>query len=231
MPLSVWFIRAVSEGKAIDTAEGRAALVAEAKPLLSSMLPGALRLQLIGEVANVSRMSAEDVESLFGLSRWRRLPAAASPRARRTGIEVSDLKARVLRWLILFPELARGFEADIRREADAGELAIDHKLREVLAAATRTGAVTTGAAIQALGDSEHLAEYEAIAAQGLAGDDDAEAAQEEVAGAFSKLALQRLEARRSDSLARYQAEPSEANLREYQRVDREYARARAGGGT
>jgi len=231
MPLSVWFIRAVSEGKALDTAEGRAALVAEAKPLLSSMSPGALRLQLIGEVATASRMTAEDVQSLFGLARWRRLPATAVPRAARAGIEVSDLKARVLRWLILYPELARGFEADIRREADAGELPVDRKLREVLAAATRTGAATTGAVIQALTDSEHLTEYEALAAQGMTGDDDAQAAQEEVAGAFSKLALQRLEARRSDSLARYQAEPSESNLRSYQLVDREYSRARAGGGT
>jgi DNA primase len=231
MPLSAWFIRTISEGKALDTAEGRAALVAEAKPLLSSMAAGALRLQLIGEVAAASRMAPDDVESLFGLTRWRRLPSAPAPRARRVGVEVGDLKARILQWLILFPELARDFNADLLRETDASEQTIDRKLREVWRAATQPGTPTTGALIQALADSEFHAGYEAIAAQGLAGDDDAAAARDEVVGAFARLAQQRLEARRTELLARYQAEPSEDNLRAYQQADREYARLRSAGCT
>ena len=231
MPLSAWFIRTVSEGKALDTAEGRAALVAEAKPLIASMAAGALRLQLIGEVAAVSRMAADDVEALFGLTRWRRLPSAPAQRAKRAGVEVGDLKVRILQWLILFPELARDFNADLLRETDASEQAIDRRLREVWRAATQTATATTGAVIQALAESEFLAEYEAIAAQGLAADDDAGAAREEVVGAFARLAQQRLEARRSDLLARYQAEPSEDNLRAYQQADREYSRLRSAGGS
>jgi len=231
MPLSAWFIRTISEGKALDTAEGRATLVAEAKPLLSSMAAGALRLQLIGEVAAASRIAPDDVESLFGLTRWRRLPTAPAPRARRVGVEVGDLKARILQWLILFPELARDFNAEILRETDASEQTIDRKLREVWRAATQPGTPTTGALIQALADSEFHAGYEAIAAQGLAGDDDAAAARDEVVGAFARLAQQRLEARRAELLARYQAEPSEDNLRAYQQADREYARLRSAGCT
>jgi len=231
MPLSAWFIRTISDGKALDTAEGRAALVAEAKPLLSSMAAGALRLQLIGEVAAASRIAPDDVESLFGLTRWRRLPTAPAPRARRVGVEVGDLKARILQWLILFPELARDFNAEILRETDASEQTIDRKLREVWRAATQPGTPTTGALIQALADSEFHAGYEAIAAQGLAGDDDAAAARDEVVGAFARLAQQRLEARRAELLARYQAEPSEDNLRAYQQADREYARLRSAGCT
>jgi len=231
MPLSAWFIRTISDGKALDTAEGRATLVAEAKPLLSSMAAGALRLQLIGEVAAASRIAPDDVESLFGLTRWRRLPTAPAPRARRVGVEVGDLKARILQWLILFPELARDFNAEILRETDASEQTIDRKLREVWRAATQPGTPTTGALIQALADSEFHAGYEAIAAQGLAGDDDAAAARDEVVGAFARLAQQRLEARRAELLARYQAEPSEDNLRAYQQADREYARLRSAGCT
>jgi len=231
MPLSAWFIRTISEGKALDTAEGRATLVAEAKPLLSSMAAGALRLQLIGEVAAASRIAPDDVESLFGLTRWRRLPTAPAPRARRVGVEVGDLKARILQWLILFPELARDFNAEILRETDASEQTIDRKLREVWRAATQPGTPTTGALIQALADSEFHAGYEAIAAQGLAGDDDAAAARDEVVGAFARLAQRRLEARRAELLARYQAEPSEDNLRAYQQADREYARLRSAGCT
>jgi DNA primase len=228
MPLSAWFMRAVSEDKALDTAEGRAALVAEARPLLTSMPPGALRLQLIGEVAAASRMAPGDVESLFGLARWRRLPMTPAPRAQRATLEVGDLKARVLRWLILFPELAREFNADIVRETEASEQPIDRKLREIWRTATQTKAATTGAVIQTLADSEFIAEYEAIASQGLTGDEDPSAAREEVAGAFARLAQQRLEARRAELLGRYQAEPSEDNLRAYQQADREYMRLRTG---
>lgn len=230
MPLSAWFLRVVSEGKLLDTAEGRAALAAEAKPLLAAMPPGALRMQLIGEVATASRMAPADVELLFGLARWRRLPSAPLRRTQRPAPEVGDLKARVLQWLVLFPELGREFNADIVRETDASEEPIDRKLREIWRVATQIPAATTGAVIQSVADSEFLSEYEAIAAQGLAGDVDPAAARDEVAGAFARLNQQRLEARRAELLGRYQADPSEANLRAYQQADREYARLRAGGG-
>ncbi|MGE5337686.1 MAG: DNA primase [Gemmatimonadota bacterium] len=230
MPMSAWFMRVVSEGKSLDTAEGRAAMLTEAKSMLAAMPPGALRLQLIGEVAAAGRMAAADVESLFGLARWRRLPAAPVPRTGRPVLEVGDLKARVLQWLILYPELAREFNAEIVRVADATEQPIDRKLREIWRAATQTAAATTGAVIQSLADSEFLAEYEAIASRGLSGDDDPAAARDEVAGAFVRLTQQRLEALRKELLGRYQSDPSEDNLRAYQQVDREYARLRAGGG-
>jgi DNA primase len=230
MPLSVWFIRAVSEGKSLDTAEGRAAMVAEARPLLTAMPAGALRLQLIGEVAAAGRLAAGDVESLFGLARWRRLPAMPASRARKAVLEVGDLKARTLQWLILFPELARDFNAQIVRETEGSELPVDRKLREVWRAATGSARVTTGAVIQALAESEFVSEYESLASRGLAGDDELAVAREEVAGAFARLAQQRLEAHRAELLARYQAEPSEEGLRAYQQADREYARLRSGGG-
>ncbi len=230
LPLSGWFLRALGEGKALDTAEGRAALVAEAKPLLVSMPASALRLQLIGELAAAARMAPADVESLFGLARWRRLPSASEPaRTVRAAPEVEDPKARVLRWLLVFPDLAREFNADLVRETDASELPIDRKLREVWRAATQMAAPTTGAVIQALADSESLAEYEAIAAQALSWDDDPAAARDEMIGAFSQLAKLRLEARHRELLGRYQADPTEENLRAYQQAFREYARLRAGG--
>ncbi len=230
MPLSAWFMRVVSDGKALDTAEGRAAMLAEAKPMLAAMPAGALRLQLIGEVAVAGRMMSADVESLFGLARWRRLPATPAQRRERPVLEVGDPKARILQWLILFPELAREFNADIVRVTDVSEQPIDRKLREIWRAATQTTAATTGAVVQSLGDSEYLADYEAIASQGLSGDEDPAVAREEVAGAFARLAQQRLEALRSELLHRYQSDPSDDNLRAYQQADREYARLRAGGG-
>jgi DNA primase len=230
MPLSAWFIRAVSEGKVLDTAEGRAAMVAEAKPLIASMPAGALRLQLIGEVGSAGRMATGDVESLFGLARGRRLPAATAPQSRRAPLEVSDLKARVLQWIVLFPELAREFNAAIANEIGTGAEPIDRQIREVWRAATQAPTVTTGGLVQTLADSEFATRYESLASTGLAGEDDVAAAREEVAGALARLALQRLEARRTELLARYQAEPSNQNLLAYQEADREYVRRRTSAG-
>jgi DNA primase len=227
IPLSGWFIRSLSEGKALDTAEGRAALLAEAKPLLASMSAGALRMQLVGELANVGRVASGDVESLFGLERFRRLPPTPAPRRRRAAIGVIDPKERLLQWLVLFPELARDFNADILRETESSEQLVDRKLREVWRAATHGATVSTGALLQALADSEHLVEYEDLATRGLADDEQPELAREEIVGVFAGLAKQRLEAQRLELLSRYQAEPNEANLRAYQEADREYARMRA----
>ncbi len=229
IPLSSWFVRSLSEGKALDTAEGRAAFLAEAKPLLASMSAGALRMQLVGELANVGRVASGDVESLFGLERFRRLPPTPAPRKRRATIGVIDPKERLLQWLILFPELARDFNADILRETESSEQVVDRKLIEVWRAATHGASVSTGALLQALADSEHLAEYEALATRGLADEEQPEAAREEIMGVFAGLAKQRLEAQRLELLSRYQAEPNEANLRAYQEADREYARMRAMG--
>jgi DNA primase len=229
LPLSAWFIRMLSEGKMLDTAEGRAALLGEAKPLLAGMTAGALRMQLVGELARAGRVASTDVESLFGLERFRRLPATA-PQIRRAAVGVDDLKQRMLQWLVLFPELAREFNGDILRETEAGEQPIDKKLREIWRAATQISSASTGGVIQALADSEFLGEYEVLAARGLAGEDDVGVAREELNGVVAGLLKQRLEAQRGDLLARYQAEPTESNLRAYQEADREYARLRTGSG-
>jgi DNA primase len=55
LPLSRWFARTLAEGRNLDEAEDRAALLAEAQPLLESMQPGALRLQLVRELATAAR--------------------------------------------------------------------------------------------------------------------------------------------------------------------------------
>ena len=47
--------------------EDRAALVAAAKPLLLSMAPGAMRAQLLRELAEAARLPADEVASMFGL--------------------------------------------------------------------------------------------------------------------------------------------------------------------
>lgn len=75
VPLSRQLIETAREGVDLDTAEGRARFLSNAKPLWSSLPEGALRLQLLGELAQMAALSGADLERL-----WQ-----SAPRARRQG--------------------------------------------------------------------------------------------------------------------------------------------------
>jgi DNA primase len=55
-PLSSYLLEVAGEGCRLDTPEGRARLLAQARPLWSSMAEGLLKRQLIGELARVARL-------------------------------------------------------------------------------------------------------------------------------------------------------------------------------
>lgn len=55
-PLSSYLLEVAGEGCRLDTPEGRARLLAQAKPLWSSMAEGLLKRQLIGELARLARL-------------------------------------------------------------------------------------------------------------------------------------------------------------------------------
>lgn len=196
LPLSRWFVRALSEGRNLDQAEDRAAMLAEARPLLESMPASALRLQLTRELADHSRTSAEDVETLFGLKKWRRLPGgtAERPPRRSASLPVADLKARILRQLVSFPELARDFNAQIAAECLEGSEAIDRQIAEVWRAATVGACTSSGALLEALAGSEHVDALRQIAVSDLDQVIDPVMAREDLRAGFSALALRRVEA-------------------------------------
>jgi DNA primase len=225
LPLSRWFVESLSEGRNLANAEDRSALLASARPLLAAMPTGAFRLQLTQELAQAAKTPATDVESLFGLQPWRRLPAK-HPAPARGAAPIGDLKSRILRHLWVFPELAREFNAQIAAEfLERGE-PIDRQIVEVWRAATSGESSSSGALLELLADSEHAEAYRALAnGDGLL-DQDAAAAREDLGGAFYKLRLRTLEALKKD-LAR--ADPTPDNLRLYQEADREYAALRADG--
>jgi DNA primase len=74
-PLSAHLLEVVSDGCRLDTPEGRARLLAQAKPLLELLPAGLLQRQIVGELARLARV--EDHEVLGGA------PAPA-PRATRS---------------------------------------------------------------------------------------------------------------------------------------------------
>lgn len=77
LTLTQYFVRTVSQGKDLGTAEGRSQFVAESKPLIVSMRSAPiLRKQLVGELAMHARMSPDEIERLCGIASVRKLPAA-----------------------------------------------------------------------------------------------------------------------------------------------------------
>ena len=77
-PLSRQLIDRASEGADLDTPEGRARMLAQARPLWSQLPAGALRLQLLAELAQAGRTTTESLADLWG----ERRSADVSPKVR-----------------------------------------------------------------------------------------------------------------------------------------------------
>ncbi len=80
LTLTQYFVRSLTDGKDLATAEGRSQFVAESKPLVASMREAPiLRKQLAAEIAMHARMSPDEIERLCGIAPVRSLPAPANP--------------------------------------------------------------------------------------------------------------------------------------------------------
>jgi DNA primase len=229
LPLSQFFLALLSSGRSMRSAEDRSAAIAEARPMLLSMAPGAMRLQLLGELADATRTSIEDLEALYGLRRARASrPVVMAQRTRHA--DVSDLKRRILMQLLVHPGLAREFSSAIVEEhadrADATDQAIVEVWRVAMESNTSV-AVSHGVLLEALADSPHAGEYRALAAQEMELETDFATAGILLAGAFGKLRLQRLEAERSARLSDYERDPTADNLDAYRHADLAYTQARS----
>ncbi|WP_280150419.1 DNA primase [Piscinibacter sp. XHJ-5] len=106
VPLSRQLLDAASEGCELDTAEGRAHMLAAAKPLWSALPDGALKRQLLAELAALGHLDAADLASLWGETRPARAarPPAPAPRPPRSSGRVSRGTANLLDralWLVV----------------------------------------------------------------------------------------------------------------------------------
>ena len=149
LTLTQYFVRSVSEGKDLGTAEGRSQFVAESKPLIVSMRSAPiLRKQLVGELAMHARMSPDEVERLCGIATVRKLPAANPATGMRfdarrnrsygggalrkpffgTGAEpvslapTGDIRERLLQNILNYPALAVEFSSRIEEEFVGSEV-------------------------------------------------------------------------------------------------------------
>ena len=89
MPLSRFLIEAAREDCDLTTAEGRARMLSNARPLWTALPDGALRRQLLTELASLGQLDAKDLAELWNAASaqdaarqpgGRSAPAAAAPR-------------------------------------------------------------------------------------------------------------------------------------------------------
>jgi DNA primase len=69
VPLSRFLLDAAREGCDLNTAEGRAHMASNARPLWSLLPDGALKRQLLGEIADQVQLNARELTDLWSLSR------------------------------------------------------------------------------------------------------------------------------------------------------------------
>jgi DNA primase len=197
-PLSAFLIQESIAGQALETAEGRAHALHEAKPLLALLPAGMLRLQIVRELARLTRISVQELTDLAGLVDAQAKPRSAGPKTRRS--RPTPLEDQIMRLLLSDPSLA------VNMQASTADLLARHPLgalQELVRVCTAVGAGATLAQISAelmqTADAELFSE---LIAQAMAAPEvSAEEAAGELAAAARKLRLLDIK-RELDELAR-----------------------------
>lgn len=222
LTLTQYFVRTVSQGKDLGTAEGRSQFVAESKPLIVSMrLAPILRKQLVGELAMHARMSPDEIERLCGIASVRKLPAANPATgmhfdARRnrsyggftprkpffgTGGEpvslapTSDIRERLLQNLLNYPALAVEFSSRIEEEFVGSEAEAAREILEVWRTVTadEEPLLQSQLILERLQSSRYYAHYCDLVAREMVLQTPENAARVEVELTFDRLELLRIE--------------------------------------
>ncbi|MFO1261914.1 MAG: DNA primase [Rhodoferax sp.] len=80
-PLSRFLVEAASDGCDLGSAEGRARMVSNARPLWQTLPEGALKLQLLGELAQLAQLGSAELSTLWASAPSGSAPSASSPPA------------------------------------------------------------------------------------------------------------------------------------------------------
>ena len=185
VPLSRFLINELTGRVDLSTAEGRAKCVHEAKPLLKLMQPNALRMQLVRELAEKTRLSPEEVAQLCELSGAADARARSPEPPRVPRKPVTPLARQVLRALVSNPICAGKLTAGQRALLGAPELAAVAALVDTV---LETGADTSGKLYEATRDKQYADLYQEVASDAMASIDEA-SAQADMTGAFNQLEL------------------------------------------
>lgn len=104
MPLSSFLLREAQGENDLDTPEGRARAQFDAKPLLQSMAPSSLRLQIVRGLASMTQSTPPEIEALFELAKPVSVARRAPPRQGRP--QPVGLELQILRHLVAHPPLS-----------------------------------------------------------------------------------------------------------------------------
>ncbi|MFM2008797.1 MAG: hypothetical protein RIR02_747 [Pseudomonadota bacterium] len=213
MPLSQFFLNEVSAGNDLETAEGRARALFEAKPLLQTMPTSALRLQLMRQLAQTAGSTMEEIASLFEMQQ-------VSPRGRKSAPAIKrkppvELERQVLRLLLAHPILVRELDAQaISMLSNAG--ANDGEMLGHLIAACGELPGTLQFAVLAQVLQEKSAEFDELIAEIAAeSESELELARKELFGALRQTSIKTLKAEQERLIATgLEAEQARARYRE-----------------
>ncbi len=213
MPLSQFFLNEVSAGNDLQTAEGRARALFEAKPLLQTMPASALRLQLMRQLAQTAGSTMEEIASLFEMQQ-------ATPRGRKSAPAIKrkppvELERQVLRLLLAHPILVRELDAQaITMLSNAG--ADDGEMLGHLIAACGELPGTLQFAVLAQVLQEKSAEFDELIAEIAAEtESELELARKELFGALRQTSIKTLKAEQERLIATgLEAEQARTRYRE-----------------
>jgi DNA primase len=88
-PLSRFLVESAQDGCDLSTAEGRAHMSSNAKPLWSQLPDGALKLQLLAEIAQLVQLSSAELSALWTPATAQR-PAQDAPKRRSASVPDED---------------------------------------------------------------------------------------------------------------------------------------------
>ncbi|MDL2354282.1 MAG: DNA primase [Pseudomonadota bacterium] len=103
MPLSQFLLRVVAGEHDLSSPEGRARTQFDAKPLLQSMAPSSLRLQIVRGLSGITQSTPAEIEALFELAKPVSVARRAPPRQGRP--QPVGLELQILRILVAHPPL------------------------------------------------------------------------------------------------------------------------------
>ncbi|WP_348767410.1 DNA primase [uncultured Salinisphaera sp.] len=117
-PASAVLMDALTDGLSLDSPDGRATLIEKARPYVNALPPEAFRTELIGELAQLARLPADDLRTLYAGT-----PSTSNTAADKGRIQQKTRVTPVSRALsLLFADTAlaqRVHESAALRETDA----------------------------------------------------------------------------------------------------------------
>lgn len=187
VPLSRFLIDELTGRVDLATAEGRARCVHEAKPLLRQVPAGVIRLQLVRELAEKTRLTVDELMQACELASPSAQPRGAPARPART--PPPPLARQLLRLLVSNPVFLEHLSPERRAMLDVPELA---SVAELVDALRDSGATTPAMLFEATRESQYAGLYQEVAGETLSVVGDESSAMADFNGTFNQLELLRV---------------------------------------